>query len=440
MKNNRIEVFNTFLMISILIVFMINSIIFSVIPKILSKLNIGNDTINNFFNIKKSENLIDYSKIYPLENNINLDSPTLVQKYISFLSMLKEYIEKGTSSNLYGYEKMVELSYLYDDLLSYKIVSNSSKNSRIVIDKEYLSTISNKFNISSCASELINLNSYLQSLNINLLYVQAPSKISSTQEYSKIYKDYNNENVDDLLKSIDGKVTYLDLRKNILNENLNNLELFFKTDHHWLPETGLWATKLISEFLNNKYDMNLKVENVESSRYNYKVYPNMFLGSDGRYVSLAKASPENFTLITPKFDTKLNIKIPQKSIDTTGTFDETLLDWSQLKYANYYKINQYATYAYGDCQLIEVENKYVNNNKKILILKNSFANVVSPFLALETENVSIIDLRLFNGSLKSYIQEYKPDLVMILYHGNAVLDPNDEDSSQSDLLWTNLNN
>ena len=78
--------------------------------------------------------------------------------------------------------------------------------------------------------------------------------------------------------------------------------------------------------------------------------------------------------------------------------------------------------------------------KDLLILKNSFANVVSPFLALETENVSIIDLRYFNGSLKAYIKEYDPDLVMILYHGNAVLDPNDEYKSESDLFWTSLNN
>ena len=46
---------------------------------------------------------------------------------------------------------------------------------------------------------------------------------------------------------------------------------------------------------------------------------------------------EDFVLITPKFDTSLNVKIIEKGIDTTDAYENVLIDNSQLEYGNYYK-------------------------------------------------------------------------------------------------------
>jgi LmbE family N-acetylglucosaminyl deacetylase len=41
-------------------------------------------------------------------------------------------------------------------------------------------------------------------------------------------------------------------------------------------------------------------------------------------------------------------------------------------------------------------------------------------LALAEKNIDSIDLRHFTGSLKAYIEESQPDIVMIMYNPHAV--------------------
>ena len=435
MKKNKIEVVGSFIIIGMLGIIMCLVIFFTIGPLLLRVLKINDDKLNELFQLPEESTLINYAEIYPFETNENIlvNKENYVDKYLSIINEVKSSLQKKTSNYLIGYEKFAELSYNYNKILGYKLVSNNGGSSRIEISKGYYSRINTKKDVSNCAKNLIDFNEYLNSLGINFLYVQAPYKISENQKISKIYNDYTNDNVNNLLRLIESKVNYLDLRKSI-----NKLDSFYKTDHHWLPETGLLATGKISKYINNNYDMNLNIRNVEPNNYNYKTYPEMYFGYDGRNVSLANAEPEDFTLITPKFDTKLNIKIFEKSINKTGSYKETLINWDKVKYDDFYNIVQYSAYMYGDRQLIEIKNEYIKNDKKILLIKDSFSEVVSPFLSLETEYLSIIDLRYFNGSLKSYINKFKPDMVITMYNG-GMMGENDEELQGIDLLWNNLN-
>lgn len=421
MKLNKIQIIGAFLIISIFVILMIYTFI-SNMNELINKTN--NNTIN-----------INFAKIYPYAENNNNEKETIIDKYQNTINDIETQITRSTSKRLIGYEKLIEYSYLYNGIIGYNLISNSDENARIEINDGYYSRIVKRRDSSLAANNLINFKKYLENYNIDLIYIQAPFKISESQEISNIYKDYSNENMNNFLEIIQGKVKYLDLRENIKNDNLNHLELFYKTDHHWLPETGLWATNEISKYLNNNYNLNLKIENIKEENFFIKTYENMYLGSDGRYVSLANTKPEDFNLIIPKIDTKLTVKIPDKGIDKTDTYENTIIDWSQVKYENYYKISQYGAYGYAERPLIEIHNEFVNNNKKILLIRDSFCDVVVPFLALETEYLSAIDLRYFDGSIKTYINEYQPDLVIIMYNGNMIVDLNEADSENIN-LWT----
>ncbi len=432
MKSSKIQVIGSFLIIAILVVMMLYTVVCAIF-QIIIKAGVSNNYINEIFGAEKSSIVeIDFSQLYPFQNTEKeVIEKNPIEKYKSIIEKAKNQIESFTSKKLLGYEKFIEYSYVYNDLISYSLVANSNNDTRIESEDGYFSWLVKKRDVTECVNRLIEFNDYLNDLNINLLYVQAPNKISQTQKISSIYKDYSNENMDNLLKAIKNKIDYIDLRENINKAKLNYLKLFYKTDHHWLPETGLWATKEISSYLNNYYEMNLKIENSNFENYNIERYPKMYLGSDGRYVSLKNAEPEDFCLLIPKFETKLNVKILDMQMNKTDTFENVLIDWSKVKYKNYYKISQYSAYLYGDRPLIEIHNEYIDNNKKILLLRDSFSAVVEPFLALENEYLSIIDLRKFSGSLKSYIHEFRPDVVVILYNANAIVDLNDSSTAMT---------
>lgn len=438
MKKNKIESISSIIMISLLVIMMLSSLFYSIFPKILIKFNVSNDDINSFFNIVDTNPGIDinYEKLYPFNNkNIKPSKKSFIDNYKKYIERFKEILENYTSKKLMSYESLIELSYIYNDIINFNLVSNSNDSARINLGNGYFSRINKKIDTTIIADRLIDFNNYLKNENTDLLYVQTPFKISKKTKISNIYKDYTNENMDNFLNKIKGKVNYIDLRNNIENDGLDNLDLFFKTDHHWLPSAGLYSVGEISYFLNEKYNMNLAIDNVNPNAYSCKTYPNMFLGTDGKSVSLKNADSEDFDLLSPKFKTKLNIKILDLKIDKTGKYDDTLLDKTQLKYENYYKISQYSTYGYGDRALIEIHNELINNKRKILVVKDSFADVMIPFMALETEYLSVIDLRQFNGSIKNYIEKYNPNIVLVIYNGSMLHDLSINQDEEVQNLW-----
>ena len=86
----------------------------------------------------------------------------------------------------------------------------------------------------------------------------------------------------------------------------------------------------------------------------------------------------------------------------------------------YYKVNPYATYAYGDRALIDIHNKKKNDGKHLLLIHDSFGDSVTPFLALGMEHLQTVDLRRFTGSLRSLIEEEQPDTVVVLYYAEEL--------------------
>ena len=53
------------------------------------------------------------------------------------------------------------------------------------------------------------------------------------------------------------------------------------------------------------------------------------------------------------------------------------------------------------------------------MLKDSFSSVVIPFLSLSYEELCFIDPRVFSEDLLEFVEEYDPDLVMVLYNPGA---------------------
>ena len=52
---------------------------------------------------------------------------------------------------------------------------------------------------------------------------------------------------------------------------------------------------------------------------------------------------------------------------------------------------------------------------KIVLLRDSFACALTPFLALSCSELVTIDLRYFQGSLAQTVSALEPDLVLTLY-------------------------
>ena len=427
-KDDKImEITSKALILILIFIFILIVIQFFFKNILIDILGIDNKIINFIANENNKTNIIneDYAKIlYPLETQENnkekLDN---VKKYKEKIIKIENVLEKYSSERLYGYAKISELGNIYEKCINWNLIAIDNEKLPIYIGDGYWSAKLNKRDVNDSARRIIEFNEYLENKNIELLYVQAPYKIEdeSNEGMLAIYNDYSKENINEFLGILkENNVQYLDLREEIRKDKLNTMNLFFKTDHHWLPETGVWATSKIAKKLNELYNMNINLEKYDISNYNTTIYENICLGSWGKKVTLAKTKP--------KYDTNLTVSIPSIGIkNNTGNFEETLIDNEKLEKIDYYNKITYDAYAYSNKSCMEIKNNLVNDNEKILVIKDSFANVVVPYLSQGIQNLYEIDLRFFTGSIKKYIDSNQITKVIIIYNPEIIGDPDDLD-------------
>jgi hypothetical protein len=396
------------------------------------KLHMNNGFTNATFfdqpSIKLESNYINWAKLYPFQDRDAAQiKPNMLDVFKTRIDSIKRKAEDYTTDNLVNRMNFIESAVKFEnliglDLLNRDIFDLGDGWLTQLVEKTVILPPPGDHSIATPATALYEFNDFLASLDIDFLYIQCPYKISKKDKINSA-SDFSNENADELLEALSLKhIPYLDLRENIQQENLDHHRLFYKTDGHWKPETGLWAAGIIAEYLNRNNDFNIALDLFNPEQYRYDIYENWFLGSLGKKVTLAQTPPEDISLIYPKFDTNLSLKIPSRGIDAEGAFD-IFYDYRQVKEINYYNLNSYGAYLYGDAPSVIIHNNFLYDNKRVLVIKDSFVNCVNPFLGLGVEYVDVLDLRHFTGSVKTYIKQNKPDMVIVMYNPSAIGSP-----------------
>lgn len=375
---------------------------------------------------------IDWEAEYPFSEEDVTVNDRPVGRYRRLVASAEEKIQNNTDVNLLYYDKIVGYSKKYKDLLGWDLVTYNDSNGVKQLPDGHWTDLHKKVDVREDVRAVIRLDRYCRDKNIRFLYIQAPHKICKYEdkEISGTF-DFTNQNADDLLKALSDKgVATYDLRTEIHKEGLDHHSLFFKTDHHWLPTTGLWAAQKIMTYLNGTYGWHMDTSLADIENFKTVNYPGLFLGSHGRRATLERADPEDIALLYPRYATDLHYTLRSKGIDQRGDFSITY-DMSQMEKGDYYHEDAYSVYDYSNRPLINIENKAEAEDKKILVVKDSFSNCMAPFLALSVRQTDVIDLRYFTGSLETYIRKTEPDVVLLMYTPSQIEDEIDLESHTS---------
>ncbi len=338
-----------------------------------------------------------------------------IQVLLTYFYALKERVE--TLSLAISFEHAyIELNTRFESAMG-KTVFTDASNTVVKLENGYLaSLVSKNTAVSSYAENLIELQSFLDEKGIDLLYVQAPYKISAedTQLVAGL-ENYANENADAYLAAIEGEVDYIDLRQEMKEDGLSHYDYFFKTDHHWTPEAAFWAFGNLAETLNANYGFTIDESYYDIDNYTVTVYQDWFLGSQGKRVGTWVAGVDDISLITPNFETDFVFEVPASDIYKTGDFAETMIDDSHINTKDYWNLSAYHAYTGGDYALNIMINNLNPDGKKVLLVRDSFSCALSPFLALGCSQLDCIDLRYYKEeSLMDYIDQNDYDMVIIM--------------------------
>lgn len=424
-ETNRIEI-STAIILSILILGFL-SIVYQITLKnvVVDILGIKSywvvKTLKTDTNLNAPETVdIDWKKEYPfpkesayeqvnviLTNNSNNNKSSGGNK--GRLGKIYNMFDKYSSEYFTIVDECKVMSKGFSKCLGMNLISNSYGNlvffqpdGRMMEERLYKSVDAEISNINNFAT-------WLQENGIDYLYVNVPSPVDPEVEDNIIaegFDEHSNEMADELLAGLEKAGTkYLDIRESMKEQGKSYTDAFFQHEHHWLPQTGLWAAGEISKYINEYENLvtDDSIFNIEN--YNIITSDEKCLRGYGKIVTGVYAEKTSIDLLYPKFSTNIRKMIPNSSMDTTGGFREVM--YSMLNYPTYNVYN----HGIGDLKRYEnLDDKAADT--KILLLTDSYSDVVSPFLACAYCNIDEIDLRCFSGSLQAYIEKNKPDIVI----------------------------
>lgn len=369
----------------------------------------------------------DWASQYPyLQQESQTQAPRqsalsrLLGRYKAMVESLKLRIDNYTQDNLVFYKPITGLAGRVDRLLGWNFAALNEYNGLYRLEDGWWTGLNRRLDTTESQRSLVSFGEFLADQGAELLYVQAPNKVCKEDTLVSGVMDFANQNADQLLSGLTAAgIPTLDLRESLHGQGMDHHEAFFVTDHHWTGETGLWAAGEIGRHLKEHFGCGVDLEALAPERFYAEVYPDHFLGSQGKKLTLSLVAPEDISLLYPSYETRLRFQIPSIGIDLTGDFSVTY-NMEAVEGPDPYSRDPYHAYSYGDRALIRYENPAAPEGKKVLLIHDSFADVVQSFLALGLRELETMDVRYFTGSLETYIREHQPDLVIVMYNAAEI--------------------
>lgn len=283
------------------------------------------------------------------------------------------------------------------------------------------------------AAQLKRLQTALAERDIGFFYAQAPSKLEPGAEVLPYgVDDPSNACADALMEQLEAlDIDHLDLRETLRESGGEWTDWFYQTDHHWTQNAAFSAFQAMAGQL-EEYDQTLPAAGGTKRRtisidpkltapasYNVDTLPRFFLGSQGKRVGSLYAGADDFELWTPKFPSLLHYDA-RPQYNRFGDAGETVLFPERVEDKDWFGGNPYTYYAGGDYGYAHITNYYDPDGPKILLIRDSFACAVTPYLALASSQLTTIDPRSFYGDLLGYVDRLQPDVVVVLYSSGMV--------------------
>ncbi|USG64613.1 DHHW family protein [Brevibacillus ruminantium] len=306
-----------------------------------------------------------------------------------------------------------------------RIVSNL-----VLINRKWILPVPDKaVHTSEIDAATANLNdavAFAEAQKTETFFVFNPSRTISLMHLYPPYlqTDAYVRSRDYFLSKLDKNINVVDLRSRF--DTFTNAELedlYLETDHHWNIKGAFLAYQEMIRQISNK-SSHFKGEPMSLSDIHVSALSNgRFEGSYNRQIHDA-VDPEKADR-TMIYEPKVPFTFQHfEVINTDGK--QTIRDFSDF-YG--YKSGQspvsYGTFFGGDRRKITYENPKAGNQLHVLLLKDSFMNPITPYLAQSFQKLTVYDNRYYpEFSLKNILASEHYDILIIALHDDNLYSQN----------------
>ena len=247
--------------------------------------------------------------------------------------------------------------------------------------------------------------------NINMDFMLVPNAANIMFDKLPLFAvtEDQNKQMDDFFKKIQSiGINPVDVRATF-KKNKEKIELYYHTDHHWTTDGAYLAYQDFAK--KNKLNSNIK--------YDALAVKNDFRGT--------LASKSGFT---NGLNDMIKIYLPKEG----QNYKNSVIFYSDTKEktTEFYKLNNlkkkdtYTVFGGSNHPIYSIKTP-VSSQRKLLLIKDSYANSFIPFLSQDYREIIVIDPRYFFDDISEIIKANGITDVLFLYNANTFFNDNSLD-------------
>lgn len=258
-------------------------------------------------------------------------------------------------------------------------------------------------------NSLAKLKQLYPNINMDFMLVQNAANIMSDKLPLFAVTEDQNKQMDDFFKKIQSiGINPVDVRATF-KKNKEKIELYYHTDHHWTTDGAYLAYQDFAK--KNKLNSNIK--------YDALAVKNDFRGT--------LASKSGFT---NGLNDMIKIYLPKEG----QNYKNSVIFYSDTKEktTEFYKLNNlkkkdtYTVFGGSNHPIYSIKTP-VSSQRKLLLIKDSYANSFIPFLSQDYREIIVIDPRYFFDDISEIIKANGITDILFLYNTNTFFNDNSLD-------------
>lgn len=336
----------------------------------------------------------------------------------------RQFVEQVCNRNFIGYRYWIEANGLMAKWLGKKLVNDVVRLDNGILTAQSLQAMPHGRLVAG-ARNTAGFSEKLKGRGIPFLFVLAPYKMDLSGEMLPPMTTHSmNQAADVLVRELESRnVNVLDLRPFFAQSKQDVERNFYRTDHHWNGDAIMEASRLVAKRVCALLQRDVKeLSLLDEKEWRRHRLQDWFLGSQGRRTGRMFAGLDDLIYYEPLFQTDIECEIPSRHVKIRGDFQHAVM---QQKYVqqrcDLFSTCAYDVYLGGGFPFGRLKNELVDNDIRVLMLKDSFGRPVQAILSTVFASVDSFDQRLCPvNDIDVYIRQERPSIVVQLINSNAL--------------------
>lgn len=222
------------------------------------------------------------------------------------------------------------------------------------------------------------------------------------------HQQYPDDAIFDIIQEYAGDMAIIDLRERFAQQ-AEQIPLYYRTDHHLTSAGSYFMYQIYCQ------QRGLRAENFSCSQISDGFYGTAYSKS-----GLWLTKPDTLEIWKSPNPGSYTVTI-QEGADQQ-TFD-SLYFFEHLE-----NMDQYPVFLDGNHSVVTVENGSCRNGRRLLLIKDSYAHCFATFAAQNYEQICMVDLRYYRGSVQELLDTYGSTEILYLYGVQNL-------ASSTDIAW-----